>query len=52
MIRRRREETEDAGDRAVCCVEQPRWRGRPAKSDQSEAEIVELWKPGWQKRFR
>jgi hypothetical protein len=31
-------------------VEQPRRRGRPAKSDQSEAEIVEWWKPGWQKR--
>jgi flagellar biosynthesis GTPase FlhF len=30
----------------------PRRRGRPAKSDQSEAEIVEWWKPGWQKQFR
>ena len=28
-------------------VEQPRRRARPAKSDQSEAEIVEWWKPGW-----
>jgi hypothetical protein len=33
-------------------VEQPRRRGHPAKSDQSEAEIVEWWKPGWQKQFR
>ena len=33
-------------------VEQPRRRGRPAKSDQSEAEIVEWWKPGWRDRFR
>ena len=33
-------------------VKQPRRRGRPAKSDQSEAEIVEWWKPGWQKQFR
>ena len=33
-------------------VEQPRRRGRPAKSDQSETEIVEWWKPGWQERFR
>jgi hypothetical protein len=32
-------------------VAQPRRRGRPAKSDQSEAEIVEWWKPGWQERF-
>jgi chromosome segregation ATPase len=32
--------------------EQPRRCGRPAKSDQSEAEIVEWWKPGWQKQFR
>jgi len=31
-------------------VEQPRRRARPAKSDQSEPEIVEWWKPGWQKR--
>jgi hypothetical protein len=30
----------------------PRRRGRPAKSDQSEAEIVEWWKPGWKKQFR
>ena len=29
-----------------------RRRGRPAKSDHSEAEIVEWWKPGWQKQFR
>ena len=29
---------------------QPRRRGRPAKSDQSEAEIVEWWKPGWRNR--
>ena len=33
-------------------VEQSRRRGRPAKSDQPEAEIVEWWKPGWQDRFR
>jgi hypothetical protein len=33
-------------------VEQPRRRGRPAKSGQSEAEIVEWWKPGWQDRIR
>ena len=33
-------------------VEQPRRRGRPAKSDQSEAEIVEWWKPGWRDRIR
>jgi hypothetical protein len=31
-------------------VKQPRRRGGPAKSDQSEAEVVEWWKPGWQKR--
>jgi len=30
----------------------PRRRGRRAKSDQSEVEIVEWWKPGWQKQFR
>ena len=30
----------------------PRRRGRPAKSDQSEVEIVEWWKPGWRDRFR
>jgi hypothetical protein len=30
----------------------PRRRGRPAKSDQSEAEIVEWWKPGWRERFQ
>jgi hypothetical protein len=30
-------------------VEQPRRRGRPA-TDQTEADIVEWWKPGWQKR--
>ena len=30
----------------------PRRRGRPAKSDQSEAEIVEWWKPGWRNRIR
>jgi len=33
-------------------VAQPRRRGRPAKSDQSEAEIVEWWKPGWRDRIR
>jgi len=33
-------------------VEQPRRRGRPAKSDQSETEIVEWWKPGWRNRIR
>jgi hypothetical protein len=33
-------------------VEQPRRRGRPAKSDQAAVEIVEWWKPGWQKQFR
>jgi hypothetical protein len=31
---------------------QARRRGRPAKSDQSEAEFVEWWKPGWRDRFR
>jgi hypothetical protein len=31
---------------------QARPRGRPAKSDQSEAEFVEWWKPGWRDRFR
>jgi hypothetical protein len=36
------------GDR----VEQPRRRERPAKSGQSEAEIVEWWKPGWRNRIR
>jgi hypothetical protein len=30
----------------------PRRRGRPAEFDQSEVEIVEWWKPGWQERFR
>jgi hypothetical protein len=30
----------------------PRRRGRPAKFDESAAEIVEWWKPGWQKQFR
>jgi hypothetical protein len=33
-------------------VKQARRRGRPATSDQSEAEIVEWWKPGWRDRFR
>jgi hypothetical protein len=33
-------------------VKQTRRRGRPAKSDQSEAEIVEWWKPGWRDRLR
>ena len=33
-------------------VEQVRRRGRPAKSDHSEAEIVEWWKPGWRDRIR
>ena len=33
-------------------VAQPRRRGRPAKSNQSEAEIVEWWKPGWRDRSR
>jgi len=33
-------------------VDQPRRRGRPAKSDQSETEIVEWWKPGWRNRIR
>jgi hypothetical protein len=33
-------------------VKQVRRRGRPAKSDHSEAKIVEWWKPGWQDRFR
>jgi hypothetical protein len=32
-------------------VKPVRRRGRPAKSDQSEAEIVVWWKPGWQDRF-
>ena len=31
---------------------QARRRGRPAKSDQSEAEFVEWWKPGWRDRIR
>ena len=33
-------------------VKQARRRGRPAKSDQSEAEFVEWWKPGWRDRLR
>jgi hypothetical protein len=33
-------------------VKQARRRGRPTQSDQSEAEIVEWWKPGWRDRFR
>jgi hypothetical protein len=33
-------------------AEQVRQRGRRGKSDQSEAEIVEWWKPGWQDRIR
>jgi hypothetical protein len=33
-------------------VKLTRRRGRPAKSDQSEAEIVEWWKPGWRNRIR
>jgi len=33
-------------------VEQVRRRGRPAKSKQSEAEIVKWWKPGWRQQFR
>jgi len=33
-------------------VGQPRRRGRPAESGQSKADIVEWWKPGWQKQFR
>jgi hypothetical protein len=33
-------------------VKPVRRRGRPAKSDQSEAEIVVWWKPGWQDRIR
>ena len=33
-------------------VKPARRRGRPPKSDQSEAEIVEWWRPGWQKQFR
>ena len=33
-------------------VERARRRGRPAKSDQSEAEFVEWWKPGWRDRIR
>ena len=32
-------------------VKQARRRGRPAKSDQSEAEFVEWWKPGWRDRI-
>jgi hypothetical protein len=31
-------------------ADQPRLRGRTAKSDQSEAEIVEWWEPGWRER--
>ena len=33
-------------------VKQARRRGRPAKSDQSETEFVEWWKPGWRDRLR
>jgi hypothetical protein len=33
-------------------VKQARRRGRPAKSDQPEAEFVEWWKPGWRERLR
>jgi hypothetical protein len=33
-------------------VKPVRRRGWPAKSDLSAAEIVEWWKPGWQKQFR
>jgi hypothetical protein len=33
-------------------VKQARRRGRPAKPDQSEAEFVEWWKPGWRDRIR
>jgi hypothetical protein len=33
-------------------VKQTRRRGRPAKPDQSEAEFVEWWKPGWRDRLR
>ena len=33
-------------------VKQTRRRGRPAKSDQSETEFVEWWKPGWRDRIR
>ena len=33
-------------------VEQRRQRGRPAKADHPEGEIVEWWKPSWQKQFR
>jgi hypothetical protein len=33
-------------------VKQGRRRGRPAKSDQPEAEFVEWWKPGWRDRIR
>ena len=31
---------------------QGRRRGRPAKSEQPEAEFVEWWKPGWRDRIR
>jgi hypothetical protein len=33
-------------------VKQPRRRGRPVKSGQSEAELVEWWKPDWRNRTR
>jgi hypothetical protein len=33
-------------------VKQARRRGRPAKSDQSDAAFVEWWKPGWRDRLR
>ncbi len=31
---------------------QARRRGRPAKSDQSQTDFVEWWKPGWRDRLR
>jgi len=33
-------------------VKEARRRGRPAAGDDHGSEIVEWWKPGWQKRFR
>ncbi len=33
-------------------VKQARRRGRPAKSDQSQTDFVEWWKPAWRDRIR
>jgi hypothetical protein len=44
--------TSDDAARAETHVKPARRRGRPAKADSQESEIVEWWKPGWQKKFR